>query len=86
MHVNYIIIFTEKMNYNVKVNQTYKYDVVIAGILSIVIWISEKVVMVQKSSKNAWWWEVHHYILLGGGKVFDFTIDHHITSFAKCSA
>ena len=31
---NYIIIFTEKMKYNVKVNKTYKYNVVIFGILS----------------------------------------------------
>ena len=40
MHVNYIIISTEKMKYNVTVNKTYKYYVVIAGILSMVIWIS----------------------------------------------
>ena len=35
MQVNYIIIFTEKIKYNVKVNKTYiKYNVVIAGIPS----------------------------------------------------
>ena len=39
--VNYIIIFTEKMKYNVSVNKTYKYNVVgIAGIPSMAIWIS----------------------------------------------
>ena len=59
------------------------------------------VVMVQNPSKNAWRWEVQHYILRVGGKVtqifcmvpkdlvcrleFDLTIDHHITSLAKCS-
>ena len=37
MHVNYIIIFTEKMKYNVTVNKTYKYNEVIAGILSMAI-------------------------------------------------
>ena len=26
MHVNYIIVVTEKMKYNVKVNKTYKYN------------------------------------------------------------
>ena len=35
--VNYIVIFTEKMKYNVKVNKTYKYNVVMAGIHSMVI-------------------------------------------------
>ena len=40
MHVNYIIISTEKIKYNVTVNKTYNYNVVIAGILSMVIWIS----------------------------------------------
>ena len=34
MHVNYIFIFTEKMKYNAIVNKTNKYNVVIAGILS----------------------------------------------------
>ena len=37
MQVNYIIIFNEMMKYNVKVNKTYKYNAVIAGILSMVI-------------------------------------------------
>ena len=69
MHVNYIIISTEKKKYNVTVNKTYKYNVVIAGIFSMVIWISYKVVMVQNSSKNALCSEEHHYILLGVGKV-----------------
>ena len=55
MHVNYIIIFTEKNKYNVTVNKTFKYNVVI--------------VIVQNSSKNALCWEVHQYILLGGRKV-----------------
>ena len=32
-----IIIFTEKMKYILKVNKTYKYNVVIAEILSLVI-------------------------------------------------
>ena len=40
MHVYYIIIFTAKMKYNVTVNKTYKYNVVKAGILSMVISIS----------------------------------------------
>ena len=57
MHVNYIFIFTEKMKCNVKVNKTYKKNVVIAGILDMVIWISKKVVMVQNSPK-----------MLGAGK------------------
>ena len=35
--MNYIIIFTEKIKYNVKAKQTYKYNVVIAGIPSMVI-------------------------------------------------
>ena len=33
MYVNYIIISTEKMNYNVTVNKTDKNNVAIAGIL-----------------------------------------------------
>ena len=39
MQINYIIMFTENMKYNVKVkvNKTYKYNVVIAGILSMFI-------------------------------------------------
>ena len=37
---DYIIIFTEKMKYNVTVNKTYKYNVVIAGIHSMTIRIS----------------------------------------------
>ena len=63
-----------------------------AGIFSIAIWISQKVVMVQNLSKNAGCMEVHHYILLGGVEVtkiffmapkglicklkFDLTIDY----------
>ena len=32
MQVNYIILFNEIMKYNVKLNKTYKYNVVTAGI------------------------------------------------------
>ena len=66
MHVNYIFSFTEKKKYNVKVNKTYKSNVVIAGILHMVIWIlSKKVVMVHFSQMLG----AGKYILLGGGKV-----------------
>ena len=34
---NYIIVFTDEMKYNVKVNKTYKYNLVMAGIRSMVI-------------------------------------------------
>ena len=64
MHVNYIFISLKKLN--VKVNKTYKSNVVIAGILYMVIWISKKVVMVQKSSKMLGAWK---NILLCGVKV-----------------
>ena len=37
MQINYIIIFTEKIKYNVKVNKTYQYNAVISGIISMVI-------------------------------------------------
>ena len=57
MHVNYIIISTEKKKYNVTVNKTYKYNVVIAGILSMVI------------EYFAWWWESHKSILHGTERV-----------------
>ena len=33
MQVNYIIIFNNKIKFNVKVSKIYKYNVVIAGIL-----------------------------------------------------
>ena len=38
------------MKYNVIVNKTYKYNILLAGMLSMVIWMSPKVVMVQNSS------------------------------------
>ena len=37
MHVITSLFSLQKMKYNVKVNKTYKYNAVIAGILSMVI-------------------------------------------------
>ena len=70
MQFYYIIIFNEIMKYRVKVNKTYKYNVVIAGILSMVLSISKKVVIYLKMLGVAKYSIIFYWMVRKSQKIF----------------